>query len=214
MRGIASAGSFSVRVDVGACAAQQPPAPPPLNLVTEAAPQPEATPPPPTGAELLAQQPAEVRDGGQGASAGRQMAGLQNTRTDPLPVRRRAAADRRLPPLRTTDIQLQPGETITDVAMGDTERWMATPASSGDPRNPVPHLALKPQAPGIETNLTIYTTKHIYHLTPALARKPRDAGGRVLLSRRTADGDERGRRRGGEGEAGSRRSAWETQTTS
>ena len=37
-------------------------------------------------------------------------------------------------PLRTTDIQLQAGETITDVAMGDTERWMATPASSGDPR--------------------------------------------------------------------------------
>jgi type IV secretion system protein VirB9 len=29
-------------------------------------------------------------------------------------------------PLRTTDIQLQSGETITDVAMGDTERWMAT----------------------------------------------------------------------------------------
>jgi type IV secretion system protein TrbG len=67
-------------------------------------------------------------------------------------------------PLRTTDIQLQPGETITDVAMGDTERWMATPASSGDPRNPVPHLAVKPQAPSIETNLTIYTTKHIYHI--------------------------------------------------
>jgi type IV secretion system protein VirB9 len=67
-------------------------------------------------------------------------------------------------PLRTTDIQLQPGETITDVALGDTERWMATPAASGDPGNAVPHLAVKPQAPGIETNLTIYTTKHIYHL--------------------------------------------------
>jgi P-type conjugative transfer protein TrbG len=41
---------------------------------------------------------------------------------------------------------------------------MATPAASGDPRNAVPHLAVKPQLPGIETNLTIYTTKHIYHL--------------------------------------------------
>ena len=41
---------------------------------------------------------------------------------------------------------------------------MATPAASGDPRNAVPHLAVKPQVPGIETNLTIYTTKHIYHL--------------------------------------------------
>ncbi|MGO9469568.1 MAG: TrbG/VirB9 family P-type conjugative transfer protein [Isosphaeraceae bacterium] len=61
-------------------------------------------------------------------------------------------------------MQLQAGETITDVAMGDTERWMATPASSGDPTNPTPHLAVKPQAPAIATNLTIYTTKHIYHL--------------------------------------------------
>ena len=48
--------------------------------------------------------------------------------------------------------------------MGDTERWMATPASSGDPSNSTPHLVIKPQAPGIGTNLTIYTTKHIYHL--------------------------------------------------
>jgi type IV secretion system protein VirB9 len=48
--------------------------------------------------------------------------------------------------------------------MGDTERWMATPAASGDPRNAVPHLAVKPQAPGIGTNLTVYTTKHIYHV--------------------------------------------------
>src|ERR1700685_4601423 len=31
-------------------------------------------------------------------------------------------------PLRTTDIQLAAGETITDVAMGDSERWGGTPA--------------------------------------------------------------------------------------
>lgn len=68
-------------------------------------------------------------------------------------------------PLRTTDIQLAAGETITDVAMGDSERWIATPASSGNPSNPIPHLAVKPQMPGIETNLTIYTTVRIYHLT-------------------------------------------------
>jgi P-type conjugative transfer protein TrbG len=67
-------------------------------------------------------------------------------------------------PLRTTDIQLAAGETITDVALGDSERWMATPASSGDPHHPVPHLAVKPQVPGIETNMTIYATEHIYHL--------------------------------------------------
>jgi P-type conjugative transfer protein TrbG len=66
--------------------------------------------------------------------------------------------------LRTTDLQLQAGETVTDLAVGDQERWTATPASSGDPRDPVPHIALKPQADGIATNLTVYTTRHIYHL--------------------------------------------------
>jgi type IV secretion system protein VirB9 len=119
-----------------------------------------------TGAQLLAQQPAEV-----------QAAMKEHQQDGKWPVYRTAeytlyphnqkpepAVD--CAPLRTTDIQLQPGETITDVALGDTERWMATPAASGDPRNAVPHLAVKPQVPGIETNLTIYTTKHIYHLLP------------------------------------------------
>jgi type IV secretion system protein VirB9 len=135
-----------------------------LNLAVEApAPKPEA-PPPPTGAEILASQPSQVRD-----------AIKEHEQNGKWPVYR-TPGDVLYPynegpqplldcaPLRTTDIQLQPGETITDVAMGDTERWMATPASSGDPRDPVPHLAVKPQAPGIATNLTIYTTKHIYHL--------------------------------------------------
>jgi type IV secretory pathway VirB9-like protein len=38
---------------------------------------------------------------------------------------------------------------------------MATPASSGNPRDPTPHIALKPQAAGSETSLTIYTTRRV-----------------------------------------------------
>ena len=148
---------------VGGCAAQQPPAPPPLNLAVLAPPKTE-TPPPPTAAQILAEQPSQVRTAIEqheqiGEWPTYKTAGevLYPYNEGPEPVVDCA-------PLRTTDIQLQPGETITDVAIGDSERWMATPASSGDPRNPLPHLAVKPQTPGIETNLTIYTTKHIYHL--------------------------------------------------
>ena len=74
-------------------------------------------------------------------------------------------------PLRTTDIQLQPGETITDVAIGDSERWMATPASSGDPRNPLPHLAVKPQGAGHQNQS--HDLHDEAHLPPdaALARR-------------------------------------------
>jgi P-type conjugative transfer protein TrbG len=125
---------------------------------------PEASPPPPTGAQILAAQPRQVQDalkkhGQSGKWPVYKTPGyvLYPYGEGPEPLVNCA-------PLRTTDLQLQPGETITDVAMGDTERWMATPASSGDPLNAVPHLALKPQQAGIETNLTIYTTKHIYHL--------------------------------------------------
>src|SRR5579871_4544777 len=164
MNGIRSAFAIGFAISLAACAAQQPPAPPPLKIVTEAAPKPEATPPQPSGAQLLAEQPPEV-----------QQAINDHQEDSKWPVYKKPElvlypyGDGTEPvvdcaPLRTTDIQLQPGETITDVAMGDTERWMATPAASGDPRNPVPHLAVKPQLPSIETNLTIYTTKHIYHL--------------------------------------------------
>src|SRR5229473_283348 len=146
------AGTITLVFVLSACASQhQTPAPPPLNLVTEAPVEPSATPPP-TGAQLLARQPSEV----QAAIKEHQQDGkwrvyrtaeytLYPYNQEPEPIVDCA-------PLRTTDIQLQPGETITDVALGDTERWMATPAASGDPRNAVPHLAVKPQAPGMKTS--------------------------------------------------------------
>jgi type IV secretion system protein VirB9 len=162
MKTIKTACALAVGFALGGCAAQQP-TPPPLKLVTEAPSKQDAAPASPTAAELLGQQPREVQE-----------AVKDHENDGKWPIYKTAdlvlypyGENQPLidcEPLRTTDIQLQPGETITDVAMGDTERWMATPAASGDPRNSVPHLAVKPQAPGIATNLTIYTTKHIYHL--------------------------------------------------
>ncbi len=164
MRRIATAGTITLALTLTACAAKQPPTPPPLNLVTEAEPKPEAPPAPPTAEQVLAAQQPEV----QQAIKEHQKSGdwpIYKTPAYTLyPYNEGPPPTVDCEPLRTSDIQLQPGETITDVAIGDSERWMATPASSGDPRDPVPHLAVKPQAPGIQTNLTIYTTKHIYHL--------------------------------------------------
>jgi type IV secretion system protein TrbG len=157
-------GMIVVTAMVGGCAAKQQPAPPPPKIVVEAAPAKPAGPPPPTAAEILAAQPSEVREAikehdkkGEWPTYRTRSYVLYPYGEGQQPIVDCAA-------LRTTDVQLQAGETVTDLAIGDQERWMATPASSGDPGNPVPHLALKPQAPGIETNLTIYTTKHIYHL--------------------------------------------------
>ena len=165
MRRIAMAGAFILALMLEACAAKQPPAPPPLKLVTEAEPKDAAPPTPPTGAQLLAEQPPEVQEAVKEHDKSGDWPPYKTSAYTLYPYNQGRQPVVDCAPLRTTDIQLQPGETITDVAMGDTERWIATPASSGDPRSPVPHLAVKPQAPGIETNFTIYTTKHIYHMS-------------------------------------------------
>ena len=157
--------SLTLALLLSACASQQqPPTPPPLKLVTESPSQPSAAPPPLTGAQLLAQQPSEVQAAIKEHEQDGKWLVYRTAEYTLYPYSQEPEPTVDCAPLRTTDIQLQPGETITDVALGDTERWMATPAASGDPRNAVPHLAVKPQVPGIETNLTIYTTKHIYHL--------------------------------------------------
>lgn len=75
----------------------------------------------------------------------------------------RDRVDGRLRALRTTDIQLQAGETIIDVALGDSERWMAAPEASDDPRGASPAYHGKPQFAAIEINLTIYIA-HLCHL--------------------------------------------------
>ena len=116
------------------------------------------------GSELLAQQSAEIQAAFKQHAESGEWPTLTTARHVPYPFDQGSEPLVDCQPLRTTDLQLQPGETITDVAMGDTERWMATPASSGDPTDPTPHLAIKPQVPAIATNLTIYTTKHTCHL--------------------------------------------------
>jgi len=164
MKCIVTFGLAALALTLAACSAQQSSQPPPLTLLTKAAPPPEPEPAPLTGAQLLAQQPAEVQEAIKQHQQDGAWQVFKTPHDDIFPYDegREPAVD--CAPLRTTDIQLEPGETITDVASGDSERWLVTPASSGDPRNPTPHLAIKPAAGGISTNLTIYTTRHIYHL--------------------------------------------------
>jgi type IV secretion system protein TrbG len=164
MMRISMAGMVIVSMTLGGCAAKQQPAPlPPPRIVHEVAPAP-AAPPPLTAAQILAAQPAEVREAVKEHDQKGEWPSYKTTAYVLYPYNEGPEPIVDSAPLRTTDLQLQPGETITDLALGDQERWMATPASSGDPRNPIPHVALKPQVPGIDTNLTIYTTRHIYHL--------------------------------------------------
>lgn len=67
-------------------------------------------------------------------------------------------------PLRACDIQLQAGEEVLNVALGDTHRWIASPAFSGPADNLTPHVIIKPTADDISTNAVITTNRRTYHL--------------------------------------------------
>jgi len=67
-------------------------------------------------------------------------------------------------PERVTDIALQPGETVTSVAAGDTVRWTVGDTTSGSGKAQRTHILVKPFSAGLRTNLIITTTRRVYHL--------------------------------------------------
>src|SRR5439155_25065715 len=61
-------------------------------------------------------------------------------------------------PLRVCDIELEAGEEILNVSLGDSSRWLVSPAFSGDAEGLTPHVLVKPTELGIATNAVITTT--------------------------------------------------------
>jgi P-type conjugative transfer protein TrbG len=76
-------------------------------------------------------------------------------------------------PERVSDIALQPGETLTSVAAGDTVRWTVGDTTSGSGEGRRTHILVKPFASGLSTNLVITTDRRVYHVqltsTPSTA---------------------------------------------
>jgi type IV secretion system protein VirB9 len=67
-------------------------------------------------------------------------------------------------PERVTDIALQPGETVTSVAAGDTVRWTVGDTTSGSGENRRTHILVKPFSAGLATNLIVATDRRVYHI--------------------------------------------------
>jgi type IV secretion system protein VirB9 len=83
-------------------------------------------------------------------------------------------------PLRVCLIELQPGEKIVgEPQIGDSVRWNVSPAmyGKGDDRTAV--LVLKPQMPGLDTNLLITTDRRAYYVR--LVSKPEEYVSRVAF---------------------------------
>jgi P-type conjugative transfer protein TrbG len=66
--------------------------------------------------------------------------------------------------LQVTDIELQPGEAVTHINLGDSTRWSVESALSGSGSDQVEHLIIKPRDIGLSTSLVVTTDRRTYHL--------------------------------------------------
>ena len=67
-------------------------------------------------------------------------------------------------PLQVCDIELQGGEIVRDVLVGDTVRWKVEPATSGATGGQAIHLIVKPTEPGLITSMVVTTSRRTYHI--------------------------------------------------
>ncbi|MFN7025653.1 MAG: P-type conjugative transfer protein TrbG [Pseudorhizobium sp.] len=67
-------------------------------------------------------------------------------------------------PLQLCEIQLQAGEAVRDVLVGDTVRWQVEAASSGSTRGQRVSIIVKPAEAGLKTSMVITTSRRTYHI--------------------------------------------------
>jgi len=67
-------------------------------------------------------------------------------------------------PYRACDLELQAGETVDGLALGDPQRWSSEFLFEGPPEAAVPHIVLKPAGHGLRTNAVVVTSRRTYHL--------------------------------------------------
>lgn len=66
--------------------------------------------------------------------------------------------------LQVCDIELQSGEQVNSIHLGDQARWLIEPAVTGQGVAEVQHLIVKPLDVGLETSLVVTTNRRTYHM--------------------------------------------------
>ena len=66
--------------------------------------------------------------------------------------------------LHVCDVQLQPGEQVNSINVGDSARWLIEPAVSGAGAGESQHLIIKPMDVGLSTSLVVTTDRRTYHI--------------------------------------------------
>jgi P-type conjugative transfer protein TrbG len=74
-------------------------------------------------------------------------------------------------PLQVCDIELQRGEQVRSVQVGDSVRWSVEPAVAGVPPLEVQHVIVKPADVGLRTSLVVTTDRRTYRMKLASDRQ-------------------------------------------
>ncbi len=84
-------------------------------------------------------------------------------------------------PLRVCIVEMEPGEKIVgEPHIGDAVRWNVAPALYGEGSQATALIVLKPQSPGLDTNMLITTDRRAYYLR--LISKPTDYVARIAFA--------------------------------
>jgi type IV secretion system protein VirB9 len=63
-------------------------------------------------------------------------------------------------PMQVCDVELEPGEKINEIVIGDSARWLVESGTAGT----TTHLFIKPVDTGLESSAVITTDRRTYHL--------------------------------------------------
>ena len=67
-------------------------------------------------------------------------------------------------PMQVCDVELQPGEIVHEIVVGDSSRWMVDSGTAGSGSGATAHLFIKPVDSGLESSAVVTTDRRVYHL--------------------------------------------------
>lgn len=67
-------------------------------------------------------------------------------------------------PMQVCDVELQAGETVHEIVVGDSSRWMVDSGTAGSGASATAHLFIKPVDSGLESSAVVTTDRRVYHL--------------------------------------------------
>ena len=67
-------------------------------------------------------------------------------------------------PMQVCDVELEQGEMVNEIVVGDSARWMVDSGTAGSGPGATVHLFIKPVDSGLESSAVVTTDRRVYHL--------------------------------------------------